>query len=352
MNYSIKVSNSLNQTEWENALKKSEASTTYQLSNWSKIYEESYGSIPYFITIKNNEQIVGQLSCILHDEMSWRESNVFVKAINNRMKLRRILNWFYGPIIHNIDNQNEILKLILQEVENIAKKNNAVMIRGSMPPYTKLEELPYEEFGYKKQRWATYITNLEKNNEEMYNELNKKTRYDIRKSEKNELEFVVADRSTFAIDFSKLKLDSRKKQGENSTINEKFIMSRWRNLNEEGFGKLFLAKHEDKIIAGVYCVIFNGNIIQHSVVNSEKNLEAGTFLTWNIIKWGSQNNYKIFDVAGVNPDPSNEKEKQIDYYKSKWNGEKKTYSIYTKILDGKKMKISSLLKNPKKILKN
>ena len=60
---------------------------------------------------------------------------------------------------------------------------------------------------------------------------------------------------------------------------------------------------------------------------------------------------KTFDVAGINPIPTDDKEKQIDYYKSKWNSQKNNYSIYEKILNKKKMKVASVLKNPKRIFR-
>ena len=69
-----------------------------------------------------------------------------------------------------------------------------------------------------------------------------------------------------------------------------------------------------------------------------------------MIKWGIENNYSSFDVGGINPNPVSEKEKKIDYYKSKWNGKKYDYFFYTKIINRKKYYISTALKNPKRII--
>ncbi|WP_299290884.1 GNAT family N-acetyltransferase [Nitrosopumilus sp.] len=345
--------------KWNTLLEKSQESTVYQIAEWAKIYEEVYDSIPIFIVVKNSgEEIVGQLCVLIHKNLFWDDSNAITKIIASKMKLRTTLSWFYGPIIHDKSNQNEIIHEILKKIDEIAIENKVTIIRGSTSPMNQNISIKlFEKLGYKIENWATYVSNLKTSNEIFYNSLNKKTRYDVRKSEKIGLEFEISENVSSSMEFSKLKAEAREREGRKSDINKKFVDARWKNLNENGYGKLFIAKNNGISVGGVYCLIFNDNIIQHSVVNSvKKDLEAGSFLTWNIIKWGIENELNTFDVAGVNPNPKNDKEKQIDFYKSKWGGEKLKYFWCTKIVSDHKMKISSVLKNPKtsfkKISKN
>ena len=55
-------------------------------------------------------------------------------------------------------------------------------------------------------------------------------------------------------------------------------------------------------------------------------------------------------MSGVNPEPSSKKEARIDFFKSKWGGEKYDYLTFMKILDKQKAKISFALQDPRKIL--
>jgi len=64
-----------------------------------------------------------------------------------------------------------------------------------------------------------------------------------------------------------------------------------------------------------------------------------------------KNNLKYYDMGGINPNPSSKKEKNIDFYKSKWGGQQYSFGISTKILNRKKQILSSILRNPKKIIK-
>jgi hypothetical protein len=64
-------------------------------------------------------------------------------------------------------------------------------------------------------------------------------------------------------------------------------------------------------------------------------------------------------MGGVNPEPENEKETLIGFYKSKWAGEQFYFSRYTKLRKNLGFKMYSVLNNPstlahkiKKILNN
>ena len=75
-------------------------------------------------------------------------------------------------------------------------------------------------------------------------------------------------------------------------------------------------------------------------------LLAGPSITWNSLQWCIDEKYSTFDMGGANPFPDSSKEKSIDFFKSKWGGEKYCYNLYTKIFDKTKTKISSFIKNP------
>jgi len=355
MNFKIEISNVVNDEEWNNCLMRNKASTAYQIPQWSKIYQGAYGSIPVFLSVKNSDrEIVGQLSAMIHNRLFWTNSNIILKTLGSKFHLRTTLSWYYGPIIHDKNHQEEIMSIILNGLDKIAKENNVTMIRGSSPPLLDYStEISFHQHGYDIQNWATYVTDLRINTNDFYDSLNKKIRYDIRKSEKNELSFEVSDKELSSKEFSQLKWDANKKTGRKTKIDPIFGNLRWNNLNKNNYGKLFMARYRGKPIGGIYCIMFNKNVIQHSVVNSpKKELDAGTILTWNVLKWFIKNELSTFDMGGVNPLPINAKEKQIDFYKSKWGGKKLEYNWYTKIINKARVKFSSVLKNPKKLVRN
>jgi len=346
----FEVSHQIDEIEWNQKLQDNKASTTYQIPNWAKVYR-SFKSKPIFITVRNGSgEIEGQLLALIHNDIIWDESNFFVKTIGTKLNLRKTLTWFYGPIIHDDENFDQITLLILQALDFVSNKYKITMIKGSFHPFLKQPSTKLLiKNGYDIQPWATFITDLKKSKDEFYESLGKKTRYDIRKSEKNELEFVVSkNRSDFS-DLIKLKTLENKVGGKirNHPL---FYDDHWKYLHKYGYEKLFLAKSKGQTIAAILNIVFNGNVIQHGVaVSSRKELLGGPFLTWNAINWCINMNQSTYDMGGINPNPKNEKEKSMNFYKSKWGGNKVDYLRITKILNPFKQKFSAVLTNPQKL---
>lgn len=328
---------------WDENLLKNNSSTGYQLSSWGKIYQESYNSTPLFLEIKNGNDVVAQLLVLIHKEYSWRDTNFLANMFGDILKIKKSLGWIYGPIVFDSTHYQEILEIILKELDDIAEKNNVNTIRGTIPPMFELNTEPiFKKFGYNNTPWATYIINLQQDEKSIFSQLDKKTRYDIRKSEKNSLKFEIGTNFNSILDFNKIKQNSK-----NATkYSDSITNSKWKNLYNTNNGKLFLTKLNDEYVGGISTLTFNKNIVQHGVGNIKTSFLGGTFLTWNLIKWGIKEKFRSLDLGGINPNPKSKKEQQISFYKSKWGGKKFEYNIYTKVFDHTKFKIATVLQNP------
>lgn len=352
MRYELKISERVDEQEWNNALLQNSNSMTYQTTNWQLTFNQVYGSKPVFVLITDSKgKIVGQLAGVIHRKWFWRDANVISRIIGNKLGLGTLFHWFYGPIIHDKNNQDEIISLILSGVEQVVAKNDVVMIRGITSPLEQdLSLTSFQKHGYELQTGATFIIDLTIGIENLYNSLKKDIRYYIRKSEKLGLEFEVVKSRKPLSEFQNLKLDAFKLEGRRPSGNpEKFFDKHWELLHKEGYEQLLVTRHRGENVGGILTLLFNNNVIQHALVNSPKMDLVGTFLTWNTIKWAIEKNYRTFDFAGVNPHPKTDKEKGIYYYASKFGGQLYEYTICTKIVNPTKFKLSSGLKNPNKL---
>jgi len=350
-NLKSEISYDINSKEWNNELLKNQASTGYQTSNWQETYKRTYDSKPFFITISRpNGKLLSQLGGIIHKKLFWSNTNLVTSYIGNKLNLRTTLNWFYGPIIHDTDYQQEIISEILLCIDKISKDNKVAIATGISSPLEKpIPNSFFSAVGYRIKPWTTYITNLQQDKEKLYNSLNKKTRYDYRKSQQQELTFEIADTKKSYDEFNDLKINARKNKGEKIKKNNVFFDAHRELLYKHDYEKLFLVKNSGEVIGGILGIIFNGNVIQHGVgISPSTKLLAGTSMTWNSLQWCIGKKYSTFDMGGANPFPDSSKEKSIDFFKSKWGGEKYSYNLYTKIFDKTKIKISSFIKNPKR----
>ena len=352
MSLHVKISSEIDENEWNEDLSKSTGSTVYQTYNWQKLYREAFGSKPVFISITNENGIVGgQLACLIHEKMQVTDTNSLSKKIGNLLGLGTSLWWYHGPIIHDKDNSNEILEIILSTVDKIAQDNNVINIRGISSPLT--EQFPtrtFEEFGYNAESRLTFIVDLNQTTDDLYNSLKKDPRYYIRKSEKEGFDFEIANDIEGLERFQDLKIESKKRGGKKYVRNPEFYRKHWEIMQNNGYEEWLLAKDDGKIKGTILTLLFNGNVIQHALANSPEKELVGTFLTWNTIKWAQKMKYRTFDFAGVDPSPKTEKEKGIYFYAAKFGGKKIDFFSYTKIIDRKKYYLSSGIKNPRKII--
>jgi hypothetical protein len=352
MTFTVEISSKINENFWNDNLTKNTGSTIYQSYAWQKLYLESFDSKPVFVTVFNESKIVvGQLACLIHGKMLWENSNYLFKKIKNILKMGNSLWWYHGPIIHDEDNQEEILSIILSSIDKIAKDNKVENIRGISSPLTKqFSPQIFQKYGYISEQRLTFIIDLNQNLDDLYDSLKKDTRYYIRKSEKENFEFEIAKDMGGLVKFQDFKIDARKREGRKIVRNSEFYEKHWKIMQNNGFEEWLLARNNGEIKGTILTLFFNGNMIQHALANSPGEKLVGTFLTWNTIKWAQKMKLCTFDFAGVDPLPKTKKEKGIYFYAEKFGGKKIDFFSYTKIVNRKKYYLSSSLQNPKKIV--
>ena len=350
MNLQVEISNSVDEIEWNRTLTMSKDSSIYQTTFWAQIYKNSYDSVPVFVSIRDSKSnLVGQLMSLIHKKMLWAHSHPISRLIGQGLNLNSILTWQYGPIIHDEENRKNILDKLLVSINHVAKENNIAMIRGSTSPYSErnkeISNSTFKNQNYSYKPWSTYLVNLKQNEEKFFQQLDKKTRYDIRKSEEKDLTFEETKDIDTIHELLMLKAESNKKARLKGLDRNKRFVLEHKQLIDLGHEHVFIIKHENQIVGGIITPNFNGNIIQHGVtISSQRKLMVGTFLTWNILKFFLNKEFFYFDMGGFNPNPQTKKEENIDFFKSKWNGIQADFSFHDKILDRKKIKVSSLLR--------
>lgn len=361
MDIKIDVTQNVDEDFWNKNLEQNISSSIYQVPGFLQVYQEVFNAKPFFIYVRNNGQLVGQLATLIYSDYFWKDATAIVQKIASKLNLGSILRWEYGPIIHDNKNKEKILSTILSSIDTIAIQHKVDIIKGSTFPEIKSSSDDiFQKYNYKKKNWATFLTDLTKESEDIFKTLNKTTRYDIRKAEKNNIEFEIAENFSSYQELVELSLKMKKKRGQKIKKHTQFYEKFWHKLSKHGYLQVFLARKDGELLGGIEVLIFNKNVHQYSVVNSEKTqFQSGSFLTWNAIKWSIQNKYRTFDMGGVNPEPENEKENLIGFYKSKWGGTQLYFSRYTKLRKNIGFKMYSVLNNPstltrkiKKILNN
>lgn len=349
MQLSTEILYEIDNSEWNSFISKNPASTAHQKAGIYKPLELAFNSKQAYILVKNSKgNVVGQLTVVINFEDMSTESNIFSKLIYGPM-----LTWNHGPIIHDYSIKDKIVCEILQAIEKLSNENKVAIIKGrSLPLSEPIPNNIFEKFGYSCEPWLAYIANIDKSVDEFFLSLHNKIRYDIRKGEKNDLQFELVNSINSLNEYNNFNFSNDKNKDKIINRFQTFNELRFNFLIKSGDEQIFLARLDNEIVGGMGNYSFNNNVVQHTVTNSSnKKLNAGSFLTWNAIKWSIENKFLTYDMGGANPNPVSEKERGIKHYKSKWNGQEITYTLYTKIVNKTKWKISKGLKQPSKFSK-
>lgn len=347
MNLTIEIQNEVDEDEWDRELAKSQNANPFQIGCYHKPYQIAFNSKLIFIKVLDKSgRIVGQLSAVLTLKEHRTISNSLSKFVINKFNLGSVLMWKMGPIIHDHENHSEIVSQILYAIDKLCLENKTEIIRGTTPPLDpNFSQKNFLDSKYSIKPWKNYIINLPIDPNDYFVSLHKKTRYDIKKGEKNGLTFEIAQDIGDFKEFLTMKFRDRKNREAILKQGWSGIEATWNILFKEGYRKLFLVRHKGDLIGGIFASVFNKNVTQTTVVNSsQRNLQGGSFLSWNAIKWAIENHNTIFDMSGANPFPETEKEKGIDFYKAKWNGTEYKTFIFSKILRKNRSKFLSLLR--------
>ena len=112
--------------------------------------------------------------------------------------------------------------------------------------------------------------------------------------------------------------------------------------------KIFLAEHDNKVIAGVLRFVHKKVIYAWGAASLSEywNLKPMDLLDWHSIKWGFEHNFNSFDFGTTSNDPTSG-----NYiFKESWGGEKKVLYNYDIILQPNKWKVYSFANNLVNIL--
>ena len=208
--------------------------------------------------------------------------------------------------------QPEMVMKLIKEMKPLIKKYHAFMIKFD-PNVQDDEELinTYKKQGFKirgkgyskldlilSRRSMVVHINGETVDELMPN-FKSKTRYNIRKALKNNLE-VVDDFSDDKIDiFMDLLKITAIRDGIEHKPREFFVNIRDSFTHDEA--RLILIKHEDDYLSGALAINYAGRMMYYhgASSNEKRNLFPNYLMQYEMIKWACETGCHIFDMGGI-----------------------------------------------------
>lgn len=248
------------------------------------------------------------------------------QLLNNRLLLK-----IFGALLPELK--------YCKDIKFINKQKFDLLVKKYKPFHFSCTSADNINNPFLKKKYYTIIIDLEKGKEYLWEELDYSLKKQIRKAESMNFSVVrIASASEFKQYFSSLK-SFRDKLGF-KTVPLSVAIKQWDIMHssnpEESCYEIFICKNgNQELLAGLGIIINpeSRNFIEVASFRNEtctkNNLPANDFLKWKIVEWSHKNNYKHYDLAGVNPyAPEGSKEYNIYRFKNKWGGILSAYYTY------------------------
>lgn len=307
-------------SKWNERLLQSELATVYQTKDFASAQTLIGGKSNFISFLNQNSKIVGQLLIISYSRFHRKGSiGKIIKKISNTKGETN--NWVYGPVIFDLEYSSEIIESLKNFL--ISKKWK---INGSNHPLSN-DSLSKIGKPFKIKEKATFLIDLSKGKEEVWNKMDKHSvRKNISRSEARKVTIKKMEKSDFSIYLKIFEETSKTTPFPSIEIAEKW----WDKMEPVGHNG-FLAFENETPVGGMAITTFNGYVNEFGIVRSKQDYSAKLYsqdlLKWKVIDWSISKNFRYYDLTGVTPDSSDEKELGIYRYKKKWGGELMKYSL-------------------------
>ena len=240
-----------------------------------------------------------------------------------------------APIVNpnKIIDDDLVLSLIYNELKKFAlDKKISYLYFSHWTRETDNTYLIKNQFNIK--IYNSFILDITKDENEIFNSFDSKKRNMIRKGLKNPIDIKILEKKqaiSFVSDFHTLLKETQRraiKANKNSSMqlkSEHYIKTILQSTN----ASLALAYYDDKLVAGAV-IIYSGETLYYYLGCSDKSLNritaAADLLQWEIIKYGKSKKLKYYDFGGVPVNPGLDHPGFGVYkFKESFGGELKTF---------------------------
>ena len=307
--------------EWQNFVDSSPLCNIFQTRYWAKAMREA-GLQSLLIVARDEEGDIKGGILGIHQKDSFLKLHI-VPA----------LQAWGGPLAYKITDK-QLIETLIRHLDEKAKKLGT--LQSFIRSFAPLDDVLVDRLNYiveKDRLPCTVIIDLDQSTEQIWKQLQERGRRGIRKATKKGV--TVEEGTTFEDLIAYYQI--AQKTCERLKIpppSFRVIQSLWRTFSHDENIKLFLAKYETKVIAGVFVVRWQDKMWGwHGASLAEYwDLNANLLIHWRIMEWGAKNQLKTYDLMGI-PCQKNSNHPKYGLYlfKTQFGGEIVRHGEYVKL---------------------
>lgn len=340
--------------QWNNFLCDAQPQgTLFQSTYWADFLQKTCGDRPlYFASYNKGGAINGVLLAI---ESCYAKHAIINSASRGNSIRAAILRtaavpvfqtffpsifWENGPLV--LSNQlvsdcrhiESIYRDLITSVIRKASRDNCYSIKFARPHFFADDVESFSSLGFENNRMGTLLVDLDKPEEELWKELRKDARTNVRRGVEQGVYISKVSKIRELEEFYYLTIQSSKRANTKLYPFSHFL-SLWNTFSPLDKIAIFIARIKDKPVSGTLCLIHNR--IMHLLTLGDSDfarsnrIRSSDVLLWNVIDWAREQNFKYFDLSGVELhkiDDGDKKAYGIYKFKAKWGGKLVEYHDY------------------------
>ena len=307
----LEILEKINDSDYNEIVDDSKKSTFYTSYKFLEFIKENLKIKPSFIVSYEKSKINGVFPFFIKE-------GEYGKVINSLP--------FFGSYGGIISENTKIDKAIITEFNNYNKKNDVLSSVIIDNPFCKNEKIYSQFFN------CTDIENrliqsiiLNSNSNEIWNNFEKRTRWSVRKSEKNNVEIIKFEHESEELEnFYNLHLESMKKKNGRPKPKKLFSLLTKNFVNDRDYN-IFIAKKDGRSISYIL-VFYYKNFSEYYLPAYDPNylpLQSTSYLIWKSIQESIKRKIKFYNFGGTW-----KTQKELYLFKRGWNATDYNYKYF------------------------
>ena len=310
----IRLATNRDQDKWDEYVLSHPDASPYHLFAWKRAVEDAYKHKGIYLMADDDGVLKGVLPL------------VYLKPLLLTGQLVSLPFCDLGGVLSE---SKEIGELLISEAVSLVKKLKAKCIefRNNTPTHeTQVNGLQIMTQSHK----VSMILELGKSSDLLWDSFKSKLRSQIRKAEKNGLQFIWGNKDQMN-DFYQLFCQNMRDLGSPVHSKEWFNMIIW---HYDHNAKLGLVYYDNKPIGGGIILVAGKKVCVSwaSTLREHNKLSPNMLLYWNFLKYSADNGYNKFDFGRSTPDEGTYK------FKLQWGSEPKPLYWDNMTINGRKTK--------------
>ena len=247
------------------------------------------------------------------------------QIIKKKLPLKSYFYLPYGPVFNqksSLEEKKQASGLFLDKVQYLSQKEDAIFLR--IEPVVGLFETSkfnFRDSSKRVQPQKTLFLDLEKSEQEIFNNFHRGTRYNIKLAKRKDVKIRILDK--YSDVFYSLLKGTKKRHGFRSYPETHY--KNLFNIKSKNFKtNLFLAEYKSKVIAATIVVFFGERATSLHTGSDYKYraVKGPHFLRWKVISEARRRGYKKYDTWGIDE----KKWPGLTYFKKGFGGEEFQYA--------------------------